>query len=147
MQIPAELPAFKKPTLLVVSDNEHALFFTIHDREITPEGKIELHYPAKDDMERTSGQAPSGTHFAVQSEKLEDEGEHRFAHLLAKELHHRLQQGAYEELLLTAPQERMNEFTDALHPDVRARLVKTCGKQLTKESPIDILKRIQEGAD
>ncbi|MFA4845655.1 MAG: host attachment protein [Patescibacteria group bacterium] len=146
MQIPAELPAFPKSTLLVVSDNEHALFFHILDRELTASGKIELHYPDKSDMERTSGLSAGGAHFAEQSEKLEDEGEHRFAHLLAKELHERLQKGTYEEFMLTAPQERLHEFTEALHNDVKAKLVKTYGKQVTKESPIEILKRIHEAA-
>ena len=146
MQIPAELPAFSKPTLLVVSDNEHALFFTIHDQELTPSGKIKLHYQDKGDAQRTSGRSPGGAHFAEQSEKLEDEGEHRFAHMLAKELHERLQKGTYEEFMLTAPQERLHEFTNALHTDVKAKLVKTYGKQVTKENPIDILKRIHEAA-
>lgn len=146
MQIPAELPAFSKSTLLVVADNEHALFFQANDRELNPDGKIELHFPDKDDAQRTSDRSPGGAHFAEQSEKLEDEGEHRFAHLLAKELHTRLQHNGYEEFILVAPQERLNEFIEALHPDVKNLMVKTLGKQLTKESPIDILKRIHEAA-
>ena len=146
MHIPEELSSFAKPTLLVVSDNEHALFFSIQDRELTASGTIELHYPDKDDTQRTSGRSAGGRHFAEQSEKLEDEGEHRFAHLLAKELHERLQKGTYEEFMLTAPQERLHEFTNALHTDVKAKLVKTYGKQVTKENPIDILKRIHEAA-
>ena len=143
MQIPDELPAFSKSTLLVVADNEHALFFHLLDRELTASGKIELHYPEKGG-ERTSGLSPGGAHFAEQSEKLEDEGEHRFAHLLAKELHNRLQQHTFEAFLLVAPQERLNEFTESLHPDVKKCLGKTLGKQLTKESPIEILKRLHE---
>ena len=142
MHIPEELSSFAKPTLLVVSDNEHALFFSIQDRELTASGTIELHYPDKDDAQRTSGRSAGGAHFAEQSEKLEDEGEHRFAHLLAKELHTRLQQHAYEEFILVAPQERLHEFTKALHPDVKPRLVKTLGKQLTKESPLEVLTRL-----
>ncbi|MBI5794443.1 host attachment protein [Candidatus Uhrbacteria bacterium] len=146
MQIPAELPAFAKSTLLVVSDNEHALFFHVLDRELTASGRIELHYPDKSDDERASGLSPGGAHFAEQSEKLEDEGEHRFAHLLAKELHTRLQQGQYDEFILTAPQERLHEFVEALHNDVKSKLVKTYGKQVTKERPIEVLKRIHEAA-
>ncbi|MBI4438250.1 host attachment protein [Candidatus Uhrbacteria bacterium] len=146
MQIPAELPAFPTPTLLVVSDNEHALFFRLLDRELTPSGKLELHYPVKDDVERTSGLSAGGAHFAEQSEKLEDEGEHRFAKSLANELYRRLQENDYEEFILTAPQERLNEFVEALHHDVKSKLIKTFGKQVTKESPIEVLKRILEAA-
>lgn len=144
MQIPAELPSFERPTLLVVSDSQHALFFEIHNRILEPAGKIEVDYPAKENMQRTSGKAPGGTHFAEQAEKLEDEKEHRFAHLLSHELQHRLQQKTFEELLLTAPQERLTEFIEALHHDIKSRLKKTLPKQLTKESPIEILKRIYE---
>jgi protein required for attachment to host cells len=87
---------------------------------------------------------PSGMHSAEQSENLGMEKERRFSHILAQELFHRLQQHQYEELILTAPHEHLNEFREALHNDVQKRLVETIPKLLTKEPLPEILERIQK---
>ena len=78
------------------------------------------------------------------NEKLEDQSERRFAKLLAEELHRRLQAKEYEELIMTVPEPRKNEFVDGLHNDVRARLVMTLGKSLTKEPLTEVLERIKK---
>lgn len=143
MQIPEELKPYAHRTLLVVCDSSHALFYSLLDREVSQVGEIFIDYPPKDDVERSSGQSPSGVHFAEENEGLEDEKEKRFSLLLAKELHNRLLKAEFEDLILAAPQERLNEQTQALHPDVLSRIVKTYPKQITKENPIDILKLVQ----
>ena len=144
MHIPEPLFPYEKPTLLVVADGEHALFFSLHQREIQSSGEITIDYPPKENLERTSTMTPSGMHSAEQSENLGMEKERRFSHILAKELLHRLQQKSYEELILTAPHEHLNEFTEALHNDVQKRLVEKIPKLLTKEPLPEILERIQK---
>ncbi len=144
MHIPETVPAIQRPTLLVVSDASHALFFAMRDRELESTGEIAIDYPPKEDMERASIQTPGGTHSAEQSENLGMEKIHRFSHQLAAELHRRLQEGEFEELYLTGSQEHIEQFLEALHPDVRSRVSKTLHKQVTKESPTKILERFYE---
>jgi len=144
MHIPEPLYPYKKPTLLVVADGEKALFFSLQERNAESVGEIAIDYPPKNNLERTSTMTPSGMHSAEQSENLGMEKERRFSHILAKELLHRLQQHSYEELILTAPHEHLNEFTEALHNDIQKRLVETIPKLLTKEPLPEILERIQK---
>lgn len=146
MHIPEPLLAYEKPTFLAVCDNEHALFFFLHDRELTDAGEIRVDHASKDGNDRTSGVTSGGGHFAEMNEKMEDQSERRFAKLLAQELYHRLQAKEYEELIMTVPEPRINEFVDGLHNDVRARLVITLGKSLTKEPITQVLERIQKTA-
>jgi protein required for attachment to host cells len=143
MHIPEPLHDYEKPTLLAVCDNEHAKFFLLHDREASESGEIRVEHASKDGNDRTSGVTSGGGHFAEMNEKLEDQSERRFAKMLAQELHRRLQQREYEKLIMTVPEPRKNEFIDGLHPDVRARLVETIGKNLAKESLVEVLERIQ----
>lgn len=144
MDIPEPLHAYEKPTLLAVCDNEHARFYRLLDRELTDIGEIRVDHASKDGNDRTSGVTSGGGHFAEMNEKLEDQSEKRFAKLLAQELHRRLQAKEYEDLIMTVPEPRINEFVDGLHNDVRARLVTTLGKSLTKEPITEILERIQK---
>lgn len=146
MHIPEPLHAYKKPTLLAVCDNEHARFFSLQDRELTKVGEVRVDHASKDGNDRASGVTSGGSHFAEMSERIEDQSERRFAKLLADELHHRLQRKEYEDLIMTVPEPRINEFVDVLHNDVRARLVKTLGKSLTKEPITEVLERIQKTA-
>ncbi|HLD20467.1 MAG TPA: host attachment protein [Patescibacteria group bacterium] len=146
MHIPEPLQAYEKPTLLAVCDNEHARFFLLQDRELTEVGEVYVDHASKDGNDRTSGVTSGGGHFAEMNEKLEDQSERRFAKLLAQELQRRLQTKEYEELIMTVPEPRINEFVDGLHNDVRARLVLTLGKTLTKEPILEVLERIQKTA-
>ncbi|MBI4435617.1 host attachment protein [Candidatus Uhrbacteria bacterium] len=146
MHIPEPLRAYEKPTLLAVCDNEHARFFLLQDRESTEVGEIHVDHASKDGNDRTSGVTSGGGHFAEMNEKLEDQSEHRFAKLLAEELHRRLQAKEFEELIMTVPEPRIKEFVDGLHNDVRARLVARVGKNLAKEPLVEVLERIQKTA-
>ncbi|TAL50717.1 hypothetical protein EPN81_01920 [Patescibacteria group bacterium] len=146
MQIPEPLHAYEKSTLLAVCDNEHARFFLLQDRKSTEAGEIHVDHASKDGNDRTSGVNSGGGHFAEMDEKLEDQSERRFAKLLAEELHRRLQKQEFEELILTVPEPRINDFIEGLHNDVRARLVLTVGKTLTKEPLLEVLERIQKTA-
>lgn len=144
MLIPEPLRAYEKPTLLAVCDNEHARFFFLQDRELTEAGEVRVDHASKNGSDRTSGVTSGGSHFAEMNERLEDQSERRFAKLLAQELHRRLQQKEYEELIMTVPESRINEFVNGLHNDVRARLVMALGKTLTKEPVTEVLERIQD---
>lgn len=144
MNIPNRLPAIQRPTLMVVSDASHALFFALQDRKLENAGDISIDYPPKDDMERTSIQTPSGMHSAEQSENLEMEKIHRFSQQLADELRARVRKNGIDEIYLTASQEHLQQFLNALHPDVRARVTRTLPKQVTKEPPLEILSRLHE---
>ncbi|MCR4313878.1 MAG: host attachment family protein [Candidatus Uhrbacteria bacterium] len=146
MHIPEPLHAYEKATLLVVCDNEHARFFSLQGRELTESGEVRVEHASKDGNDRTSGVTSGGGHFAEMNEKMEDQSEKRFAKLLAQELHRRLQAKEFEDLILTVPEPRINEFVDGLHNDVRARLVMTLGKTLSKEPITEVLKRIQKPA-
>ncbi|MBI4592219.1 host attachment protein [Candidatus Uhrbacteria bacterium] len=146
MHIPEPLRSYENLTLLAVCDNEHARFFLLEDRAVTEAGEIRVEHASKDGNDRTSGVTSGGGHFAEMNEKLEDQSERRFGKRLAEELHQRLQRKEYNELILTIPESRINEFIDGLHNDVRARLVHTVGKTLTKEPLPEILERIQKTA-
>lgn len=143
MHIPEPLQSYEKSTLLAVCDNEHARLYRLHDRELTDAGEVRIEHASKDGNDRTSGVTSGGGHFAEMNEKLEDQSERRFAKLLADELHRRFQENEYEELIMTVPEPRINEFVEGLHNDVRARLVMTLGKSLTKEPITEVLERIQ----
>lgn len=144
MHLPEPLLPYKKPTLLAVCDNEHARFFSLQDRELNEAGDIGVEHVQAEEFSQASGTTPAGSHFAAVDETLEDRSERRFAKLLAQELHRRLQAGEYEELIMTVPEPRKNEFIDSLHNDVRARLAATIPKGLTKEPVLEILERIQK---
>lgn len=146
MHIPEPLHAYEKPTLLAICDNEHARFFSLQGRGVAEVGEIRVDHASKDGNDRTSGVTSGGGHFAEMNERIEDQSEKRFAKLLAQELHRRLQAKDYEELIMTVPEPRIHEFVDGLHNDVRARLVKTLGKSLTKEPITEVLERIQKTA-
>jgi len=146
MHIPEPLKNYERRTLLAVCDNEHARFFSLKDRELDEVGEIRVDHAQADEFGQASGTTPGGSHFAATDEKLEDRSERHFAKLLAQELHRRLQAGEYEELILTLPEPRKNEFVDGLHHDVRARLVATVPKMLTKEPIVEVLERIQKTA-
>jgi protein required for attachment to host cells len=144
MNIPNHLPAIQRPTLMVVSDVSHATFFALRDRELESAGEITIDYPPKNDTERTSIQTPSGMHSAEQSENLEMEKIHRFSHQLADELRVRVKKDKFEEIYLTASQEHLQQFLDALHSDILALVTRTLPKQVSKESPIEVLLRLYE---
>lgn len=142
MRIPQLLASYTKPTLLVVADGTRAFFFSLFESSVEPAGEITISYPPKENVERTSIRTPSGMHSAEQSENLRIEKERRLAHMLAQELLKRLQQKKYKELIITAPHEYLNEFVEVLHPHVRACLIRTIPKLLTKEPIMKILERI-----
>lgn len=148
MQIPEPLHSYDKSTLLVVADSEHAKPFLLKDREITPLEEISIDFPPKDNEDRREADTmtPGGIHSAHTEEKLDTEKVRRFSQMLANMLQTLLQDGVYEELILTVPHEHVNEFVETLHNDVRARLIMTIPKLLTKEPLLEILERVQKEA-
>lgn len=148
MQIPEPLHAYDKLTLLVVADSKHAKTFLLKDREVTPLAEILNDFPLKDNEKSKEAEtmSPGGIRSGHTEEKLDLEKERHFSHTLATELMHRLQEKTFEDLILAAPQEHLNEIVKALHNDVRARLVTSIPKLLTNEPVQDILARINQEA-
>jgi protein required for attachment to host cells len=142
MNIPNNFPMITNRILMVVCDTSHALFYELQNRDLEKIGEVAINYPPKEDIERTSIKTPSGMHSAEQSENLEMEKIHRFSVQLADELHSRLQKNEYKEIYFIAPQERSQQFLDAMCEEVRGLVTRTLQKQVTKESPLEILARL-----
>ena len=145
MHIPEQFETYKKPTLLAVTDSEHAKLYLLNNRNMTFLEEVSIDYPQKDNMgvRETDTMTPAGILSAHTEEKLDLEKERRFSHALSQVLMHELQKGTYEELILAIPHEHVNEFIESLHNDVKSRLVKTVPKLLTKQPEEELIEHIQ----
>lgn len=149
MQIPQEHRAFQKPTLLVVSDNTHAKLYKGEDRQFEKIGKVDQDYYPYADANRnlttkSSGDKTTDVYATEQSENIKDSARKHLYTNLNKELMHRLQDKAFEQLIITAPKEDMNELKGALNNKLVKTIKVTVPKTLTKMSEMDIIKHVEE---
>jgi protein required for attachment to host cells len=144
MNIPLELQPFKHATLIVVTDSVQAKLFLAQDRNVRDAGHITSNYPPKDNEERSSGESPSGIHFAEQSEHTEEITRERLYAALSKELMERLQKKEFEELVFTVPQEHFNELKESVHVQLLKIAKIWVPKLLTNDDIKDILIHIEE---
>lgn len=144
MHIPQEYGQFNQPTLIVVTDSQQARLFSARQNVVEEVGVIDSHYPPKENFERASGQAPGGAHFAEQSETSKVISREKLYHALSDDLMRRLQNHEFEELIIAAPEEHLNELQESLHIRL-VKLTKTfIPKLLTTEDLLDIIIHARE---
>lgn len=143
MQIPQKLQDFKKPTMIAVTDSVQAKLYLARERSVNYVATITSSYPPKDDVERTSGESSSGSHFSEQSEKLDEVSREKLYIALSKDLMHRHQAGEFEELTITVPQEHMNELKESIHIDLLKLTSAWVPKLLTNDDIKDILMHVE----
>jgi len=144
MQIPHELQAFEKTTLIVVTDSVQAKLFKAKGRMVEYITTLTSDYPPKDNLERSSGQSPSGIHFAEESENIGEVSREKLYAVLSQNLLHRFQEEEFQELVFTVPQEHLGELKESI--DIKLlKLAKIwVPKLLTNDDIKDILIHIEE---
>ena len=141
MQIPEQFPAFHKKTLVVVADHVHAKLYTALDRDFEFVEELITDYPSHEGGDRRSGTTSGGAHFREVNEKDEIVGEDHLFRKLAEDLHTRLQNKEYEELIIAAGPE-VHQFEKLLHPDVHACVKAYIPKLLVKLSEADLIEHL-----
>lgn len=149
MQIPQEHRAFQKTTLVVISDNMQAKLYKGEDRQFEKIGKVDQDYYPYADASRnlttkSSGDKATDVYSTEQSENIKDSARKHLYSNLNKELMHRLQDNDFEQLIIAAPQEDVNELKDSLNNELVKRIKVTVPKTLTKMSEMDIIKHVEE---
>lgn len=143
MQLPDRFRPFTKPMLIAVTDNVQAKLYLVKDHTITLVNTVstKLEHVDQDRMAiKTGGGMRSGD---AHEDNVKWERETLYNEL-SKDLMHRMQEGEYEELALTAPPEHMNELKESLHIDVLKRTVASVEKLLTGDDPVDIVAHVEE---
>lgn len=143
MQIPQELPPFQQPTFIVVTDSVQAKLFKAMDREVELVHVISTKLePMEQERQQiiTGGGARSGdAHESNQKWTREQLYEQ-----LSKDLMHRHQNGEFEALAFTVPQEHVNELKESLHVDLLKIADVWVEKNLTNDELEDIVLHVQE---
>lgn len=120
MQISEHYPAFPQKTLLVLTNNELARLYILHDREITDCDVIET--PEPKPLDRLS--TPSDLDAAKQHRRDMLYGK------LSKELLALIATHEIEDVLLCAPEANKNDLIAMLHPDINRRVTSVIAKNL-----------------
>ena len=141
MQIPEQFPAFHKKTLVIVADHVHAKLYTALDRDFQFIEELKTDYPSHEGGDRTSGMTSGGAHFREVNEKDEIVGEDHLFRKLAEDLHERLKNNEFEQLIIAAGPE-VHQLEDLLHPDVRACVKSYIPKLLVKLSEADLIEHL-----
>jgi protein required for attachment to host cells len=158
MQIPQEHRKFQKPTLLVVSDNMHAKLYKGEERQLEKIGEVDQDYYPYADANRnmrphtSSNQAQQradagqgvNSYTSEKSENIKQSARKHLYKNLNKELMHRLQDGEFEQLIITAPENDVKELKSNLHNKLTKRIKVVVPKTLTKMSEMEIIKHVEE---
>jgi protein required for attachment to host cells len=149
MQIPQEHRKFQKPTLLVVSDNMHAKLYKGEERQLEKIGEVDQDYYPYADASRnlttkSSGGGATDVYATEQSENIKQSARKHLYKNLNKELMHRLQDGEFEQLIITAPENDVKELKSNLHNKLTKRIKVVVPKTLTKMSEMEIIKHVEE---
>lgn len=147
MHIPQDYKQFDQPTMIVTTDSEQAKLFLANRNIMEAVGVIDSHYPSQENPERSSGQSPSGNHFAEQSEKTKVTSREKLYHLLSEDLMHRLQDNEFIHLIIAVPQEHQNELQESLHINLIKITQAFIPKLLTNEDMLDVIIHAREALD
>ena len=144
MQLPSSLKPFKHPTLIVVTDHQHALLFLANDRHLDAVGTLTIKHEHMTDRDRIAVKRGSGDMASAEPDldPLEWSREELYSKL-SKELMHRWQNKEFEELAFTVPEEHENELKETLHIEILKRAKVFVPKILVKEDPLDIVAHVQ----
>lgn len=120
MQISDHYPAFLKKTLLVITNNELARLYILHDREITPgddittpEPKPREHHRTPSDLDAAKQHRRDALYTSLSSNLLTFIAAHQI-----------------EDVLLCVPEANKSDLVATLHPDVAARVISVVPKNL-----------------
>ena len=142
MQIPEQFPAFHKKTLVVVADHMHAKLFLGDDREFTFLEELKTDHESPEGGDRTSSISSTGGHTAIINEKESMIDEEHLFHAIAKDLHIRLENHEYENLIIAAGQE-VHQLQKLLHHDVNACVLHFIPKLLTEFNGERLLEHLE----
>ncbi len=141
MHISDSFLPYEARTLILVCDRSHAKMYLAHDRAFDfvveyKNDRLEIgdneRYASGDGMRQ----------FTAHDEDLKKREAHHFYQDLAKALFDHKQKHEFSKLILVVPNEDKNDFTQALHTEVRELLDRTISKQLTKLSEDRLIEAI-----
>jgi protein required for attachment to host cells len=141
MFIPEQFPGFSKKTLVVVADHVHAKFFLGSDHELHFLEEIKTDHSTPDTGDHAVSISSAGMHSAAFNEKESIINEDHLFHALAKNIHTRLENNEFEDLIIAAGPE-VHQFENMLHPDVRAHIIHLIPKLLTKLDDAHLLEHL-----
>ncbi|MBI4598974.1 host attachment protein [Candidatus Uhrbacteria bacterium] len=133
MQLPSQFQPFGQPTLIVVTDSQHAKLFLAFEQNVNVAGIVDV---AADDVAPGREVMKSGKDHHVT-------GDHLYP-ALNKELMQRLHKQEFEKLAFTVPEDLENELKESLHIDLLKRADVFVPKNLMHHDLIDIVAEVQE---
>ena len=144
MQIPSELRAYEKPTLIVVTNTMKAKLFLAKDREVEEISIIDVFKDFKDESSGREKLIASGAGGNELSDKKDHITKDHFYHALNEDLIHRLQNNEFEALAFTVPAELENELKECLNVQLLKKTVAFVPKNLMNDDLVDIITVVQE---
>lgn len=141
-----------KGTWVVVADSEKALLMRNLTGHANPDFEVvarEVQPKVADNADRPGRRADPG---AGQSSAMEQTNWHdlardRFAKELAGILYGHAHKGAYSQLVIAAAPDLLGKLRDALHPEVKAKIVAEIPKNLTNHTVRDLERLIKAELD
>ncbi|NBS41119.1 hypothetical protein EBS80_00470 [bacterium] len=144
MQLPESLHPFNQPTFIVVTDSVQAKLFKALDRDVE---LVHVISTKLEPMEQERSQVITGSGGARSADAHENNQKWTREQLyeqLSKDLMHRHQNGEFEALAFTVPQEHVNELKESLHVDLLKIADAWVEKNLTNDELEDIVLHVQE---
>lgn len=143
MQLPEQLRPFARPTMIVVTDNVQAKLFKADGRDMELVHTISTKAD-KMDQDRVAIATGGGMRSGEPEDDRQEWSREQLYDLLSKDLMHRLQNGEFEALAFTVPQENENELKESLHVDLLKVANAWVPKHLTNDDAFDIVAHVQE---
>ena len=144
MYIPSSHKAFSKPTLIAVTDGVQAKLYLANDHEVSEAGSLSTKLEPMHDRDRVAVKRGDGAMASGEQNELNQQWvREQLYEKLSKDLHERLKKQEYVDLVITAPQEHIEELRESLHIDVLKRVRTSVPKLLTGESLVDVLSHIE----
>jgi protein required for attachment to host cells len=143
---------FRMPhdTLVLVGDGRKALFLRNHGDEKFPDLKVERVFSDPNPPTREQGTDKPGRAFAgvgsrrgaMEQTDWHDLEEHRFARAVADALERLVHEHKAERIVIASPPRTLADLRQALHADVKKRIVGELSKDLTHHPVHEIEKHL-----
>jgi protein required for attachment to host cells len=144
MQIPSELRAYEKPTLIVVTNTMKAKLFLAKEREVEEISVIDVTKDLEDESSGREKLIASGAGGNELSDKKDHITKDHFYHALNEDLMRRLQNNEFEALAFTVPAELENELKECLNVQLLKKAIAFVPKNLMNDDLVDIITVVQE---
>lgn len=135
MYLSEHYPAFVKPTLLVLTNNELARLFTCRERDVD---ELDVITTPETASEEPTPSAPASIDAAKQHRRVE------LYAALSERLQTLLAQKAFHDIVLCVPEANKNELVNALHPDIAKRIASLVPKNLASMELTQVLRILFE---